>query len=551
MKRSILILIILWIVSYAAAYAQSFDTCMVYADLYNNTLAADTRGTVCIEVVQIIDNTNMWTSGRAEYCVDSTGRVEFPLPQGARAWLYSDRIRGLQGSSLGKEVTVPSSSSAALVDYLPPTPVPPLHTIALNPSTGMISDSMKAMANGLSWLISPAAIAPGTDGYYLKMVGGVPTWAAAAGGGTDTSGTWHASRTDNPHNVLFSQTGAAPDSRLINTTAPITGGGDLSADRTIALDPDTVVAYRRDTSGTFALQVAQETAVKADTAGNFALAQAQAASVAADAAQATADTAGNFAAQQATTARSDLASHEANTSNPHSTDTTHTGAAAGLKALANGTGWKLALQAFNTTGVALGKIPKMGPGGILQWADDSAGSGGGSTVWIDSAATSSDSVTWSYMPSPLPYLSGNDSNRTGFVIMTFKVGVEVRGVPVDFFIRSDSGSGVRITSMLIEWYGDLNLSGGAAPYYPSYVRGFYTFGANPSDPQTNQFEDFSVSSSPSYQYHVLGTYNAVRFTVDPQNTGEGLVDGFVTVWYKCNDQAVDPGTSFLVKITDD
>lgn len=39
----------------------------------------------------------------------------------------------------------------------------------------------------------------------------------------------------NPHNVTAAQVGAPPTSRAINTTSPLSGGGDLSADRTLLL----------------------------------------------------------------------------------------------------------------------------------------------------------------------------------------------------------------------------------------------------------------------------------------------------------------------------
>lgn len=49
----------------------------------------------------------------------------------------------------------------------------------------------------------------------------------------------HVGSTSNPHSVTAAQAGAAPTSRTISTTAPMTGGGDLSADRTIAISAAT------------------------------------------------------------------------------------------------------------------------------------------------------------------------------------------------------------------------------------------------------------------------------------------------------------------------
>lgn len=54
-------------------------------------------------------------------------------------------------------------------------------------------------------------------------------WAAKAT--TDA----HITSTTNPHATTAAQVGAPPVSRSINTTAPLSGGGNLSADRTLAL----------------------------------------------------------------------------------------------------------------------------------------------------------------------------------------------------------------------------------------------------------------------------------------------------------------------------
>jgi hypothetical protein len=49
----------------------------------------------------------------------------------------------------------------------------------------------------------------------------------------------HAASTSNPHSVTAAQVGAAPAARTISTTAPLTGGGDLSANRTLAISAAT------------------------------------------------------------------------------------------------------------------------------------------------------------------------------------------------------------------------------------------------------------------------------------------------------------------------
>ena len=52
----------------------------------------------------------------------------------------------------------------------------------------------------------------------------------------------HVVDTGNPHSTTAAQIGAAPTSRTITTTAPLTGGGDLSADRTLAISAATTIA---------------------------------------------------------------------------------------------------------------------------------------------------------------------------------------------------------------------------------------------------------------------------------------------------------------------
>lgn len=45
----------------------------------------------------------------------------------------------------------------------------------------------------------------------------------------------HEANTSNPHSVTAAQAGAVPTTRTVSTTAPLTGGGDLSANRTLAI----------------------------------------------------------------------------------------------------------------------------------------------------------------------------------------------------------------------------------------------------------------------------------------------------------------------------
>lgn len=52
----------------------------------------------------------------------------------------------------------------------------------------------------------------------------------------------HIASTSNPHSVTTTQIGAVPTSRLVSTSSPLSGGGDLTADRTISLDVSGVTA---------------------------------------------------------------------------------------------------------------------------------------------------------------------------------------------------------------------------------------------------------------------------------------------------------------------
>lgn len=67
---------------------------------------------------------------------------------------------------------------------------------------------------------TPARLAVGSDGQFLRA-------NSSAGTGLE----WDT--------ATASDVGAVPDSRLINTTAPLTGGGDLTADRTLSISVGT------------------------------------------------------------------------------------------------------------------------------------------------------------------------------------------------------------------------------------------------------------------------------------------------------------------------
>lgn len=56
----------------------------------------------------------------------------------------------------------------------------------------------------------------------------------------------HEARTDNPHSVTAAQVGAPPTSRQVISGAGLTGGGDLSADRTLAVGAGTGIAVNAD-----------------------------------------------------------------------------------------------------------------------------------------------------------------------------------------------------------------------------------------------------------------------------------------------------------------
>lgn len=70
----------------------------------------------------------------------------------------------------------------------------------------------------------------------------------------------HEANTSNPHSVTAAQAGAVPTTRTVSTTAPLTGGGDLSANRTLA-----VSAASDTASGVVELATSAETTTGTDT----------------------------------------------------------------------------------------------------------------------------------------------------------------------------------------------------------------------------------------------------------------------------------------------
>ena len=78
------------------------------------------------------------------------------------------------------------------------------------------------------------------DANYVSTGDNVSTFTNDSGYLTEA--THDGLPSDNPHGVTAAQTGAPPTGRQISTTAPLQGGGDLSADRTISLQNSGVSA---------------------------------------------------------------------------------------------------------------------------------------------------------------------------------------------------------------------------------------------------------------------------------------------------------------------
>lgn len=94
------------------------------------------------------------------------------------------------------------------------------------------TDNAVTRFDGLTGKILQNSAVTIDDTGNISTVGTVDGRDVGTDGATLTS---HVANVSNPHSVTAAQTGAPPTSRTISTTAPLTGGGDLSANRTLAI----------------------------------------------------------------------------------------------------------------------------------------------------------------------------------------------------------------------------------------------------------------------------------------------------------------------------
>jgi hypothetical protein len=79
------------------------------------------------------------------------------------------------------------------------------------------------------------AVTSSGTGWIGATVNAALTAAKSAYDALSSALTAHTSDTNNPHSVTAAQVGAVPTGRILTTTAPLTGGGGLSSDRTLAM----------------------------------------------------------------------------------------------------------------------------------------------------------------------------------------------------------------------------------------------------------------------------------------------------------------------------
>lgn len=96
-------------------------------------------------------------------------------------------------------------------------------------------------ADGSRTLTGNQAVASGItiDGRDISADGATLDGHTGSIAGVAADLATHEADTGNPHATTAAQVGAPPTSRAINTTAPLTGGGDLSVDRTLGINPAT------------------------------------------------------------------------------------------------------------------------------------------------------------------------------------------------------------------------------------------------------------------------------------------------------------------------
>ncbi len=91
------------------------------------------------------------------------------------------------------------------------------------------SSALSVIGRSVNSVGDPADIVAASPGDVLRVAGGPPV--LGFGSIPESSVT----------NLVTDLAGKVPTTRLINTTLPITGGGDLSADRTLAFDGSTLL----------------------------------------------------------------------------------------------------------------------------------------------------------------------------------------------------------------------------------------------------------------------------------------------------------------------
>lgn len=515
---SVLLLILL------STQAQAQDSCVVTGTIYNTNMTPIPL--VKIEVVRVMKDGFVISYGNQRVKSDIAGQVRLVFPRNCTAWLYSKEIPefNFQG---GKGLHIPDASTALLKNLVDVDTMPLFALVAIpkvyfgTTAAGyQAPDTVKFVGASIDFGVFPPTVTISGGGFDTTEI-------------TTTLADKHLNfETDiaGKQATLSAAQLARLDSIIaqgLRITFTIEGSiikigvdttGLTSADRITALEIDvgTNTSSIIDTSAYVDIVNALRITIDAKQNALSAAQLARLDSIIAEGTAITISSAGNIkiisvdtvgfnqadritaieidvdansTAIVDTSAYTDIVNairitldtHIADVSNPHSVDSTQTGAAAGLKSMANGTGWKMQIGAFDGTGVLLGKIPKMGPGGTFIWADDSAGAGGGSIAPYDTTLWTLNDSGYVYLEkgflSPALAHYGGALYRKGRAVFQMNAATDVASV-WEWFVRADSTNGVILEGLhvksaasrengrqgdiaqMTEWYTDNNGTGG-------------------------------------------------------------------------------------------